>query len=181
MYEELEYFSELLAQKQVKNGGNLDMAGLTVKEQNALMVKQILKQGHPVELIYVWSVAGSGQNICSLKAYCDGRPIGNKGLVARCGGGGYDMYGVTFGDFIEAAFQPELLALMENSVFVSKTAVFVYKGVKSKTKKTPYVYISGAAGFAHVLGICESLGLKVVDRSEKTNKGKIITKYSISY
>jgi len=59
------------------------------------------------KLCFKWTVSRAretkGYNVCTL--YVDGKK------VARCDGGGYDMLGTSFGDWIAVAFADKLLEL----------------------------------------------------------------------
>src|SRR5689334_12933923 len=62
-------------------------------------------------LEFKWTVsrdAGTyGYNISTLRDRLGGK-------LGRCNGGGYDMKGTSFGQYVERQFQPELLALAQD-------------------------------------------------------------------
>ena len=83
-------------------------------------------------LVFKWGVsrgrATYGYSICSL--YVNGKK------VAMCNGGGYDMQGTVFGNWIASKFKDELL-------------------------KLEIPMIDGACGFSSVKTIIEALGYKL--------------------
>lgn len=95
-------------------------------------------------LEFKWSVSRGqhtyGHNICSL--YVNGKK------VSACTGGGYDMQGTVFGDWIEKEFQNEIKKLDPDE----------YYGMRIYDNK---VTIDGACGFSSVESIVKALGYKV--------------------
>lgn len=65
---------------------------MTRVQSNARIVRQCLEQGATVELKTVETVSKArdtyGYNIITLKAYHQGRPIGDGGKIGQCKGGG---------------------------------------------------------------------------------------------
>jgi hypothetical protein len=98
-------------------------------------------------LHFKWTVSRGretyGYNICSL--YVDGRK------VSSCNGGGYDMKGTAFGNWVEVAFQDKLQEL--------KLDPKVYYGLSFYKDK---YHIDGACGFSSVVRIVEKLGYELV-------------------
>ena len=94
-----------------------------------------------------WSVSKGcdtyGYNICRL----DDR---NNGKRFRCMGGGYDMTGTVFGEWLQHYYQPELLKIKDGDFYG-----MAYLADKNK------VSIDGACGIESMIRIAEAIGLEV--------------------
>lgn len=112
-----------------------------------------------------WSVSRGrdtyGYNICRL----DDTSTGDR---FKCMGGGYDMVGTVFGDWLAANYQPELLALKDRAGAVWEEA----GGRKSADRadrlygmvyreKDSVVILDGACGLDCMIRIAEAIGLDV--------------------
>lgn len=99
------------------------------------------------KLMLSWAVSkGSntlGYNICRL----DDR---NNGRRFRTIGGGYDMVGTVFGNWLEHNYQPELLKI-KDSAFYGMT----YRADKNQ------ITLDGACGIDSMLRIADAIGLDV--------------------
>lgn len=106
------------------------------------------------QLEFKWGVSRGrdtyGYNICSL--YVGGKK------VSSCNGGGYDMKGTAFGDWIEKQFQSELKKLNPSDFYGMR----VYDGE---------VVLDGACGFSSIERIVNALGYTIkFDRSTSKNR-----------
>lgn len=120
-----------------------------------------------------WSISRGrdteGYNICRL----DSRDTGTR---YKCMGGGYDMIGTVFGDFLEAEHQIQLQAwthkqAMEDAGYVTKgykRLVNDHRGVVIKPDGA--VSLDGACGIESMLRIAEAIGLDV--EREYITKGR---------
>ena len=94
-----------------------------------------------------WSVSKGantyGYNICRL----DDR---NNGKRFRCLGGGYDMIGTVFGEWLEYYYQAELLKIKDCDFYG-----LMYLADKNK------VSLDGACGIESMIRIAEAIGLEV--------------------
>ena len=94
-----------------------------------------------------WSVSKGqytyGYNICRL----DDR---NNGKRFRCMGGGYDMIGTVFGEWLQHYYQPELLKIKD----------FGFYGMTYRADKNQ-VSLDGACGIESMIRIAEAIGLEV--------------------
>ena len=94
-----------------------------------------------------WSVSKGantyGYNICRL----DDR---NNGKRFRTIGGGYDMIGTVFGEWLETYYQKELLKIKDGDFYG-----MTYLAYKNK------VSIDGACGIESMIRIAEAIGLEV--------------------
>ena len=94
-----------------------------------------------------WSVSKGantyGYNICRL----DDR---NNGKRFRCMGGGYDMIGTVFGEWLQHYYQAELLKIKDGGFYG-----MTYLANKNK------VSIDGACGIESMIRIAEAIGLEV--------------------
>lgn len=101
------------------------------------------------QLQFKWSVSRGrdtyGYNICSL--YVDGKK------VSCCNGGGYDMKGTAFGDWLQKEFQTELKKLNPND----------FSGIRVYDEK---LYLDGACGYSSMERIVNALGYSL-----KSNHG----------
>ena len=97
------------------------------------------------KLTLSWSISKGrdtyGYNICRL----DDR---NNGKRFRCMGGGYDMIGTVFGDWLETYYQSELVKLDETK----------FSGMRKLSHK---VSIDGACGIESMIRIAEAIGLEI--------------------
>lgn len=82
-----------------------------------------------------------GYTICRL----DDR---NNGRRFRCMGGGYDMIGTVFGEWLETYYQNELVKLDETHFY----------GMRKLSHK---VSIDGACGIESMIRIAEAIGLEI--------------------
>lgn len=106
---------------------------------------------------------------------------------ARCTGGGYDMRGTVFADWLQAEYQTRLLELAKAGKFPQYNWNGVqgdesrYVGVegkkdsfyggfyyangaapkKGKTPSAPFVSLDGGCGFSSIIRIAEAIGLEV--------------------
>jgi len=96
------------------------------------------------QLTFKWGVSRGrytyGYNICSL--YVEGKK------VASCNGGGYDMKGTCFGDWIEKEFQEQLKTLNLDEFY----GLQEYDGKR---------ILDGACGFSSMERILKALGYKL--------------------
>jgi len=97
-------------------------------------------------LEFRWTVSRGrntyGYNICSM--YIDGKK------VSSCNGGGYDMKGTCFGDWIEKTYQEQLKTLNPKEYYGMR--------VYDDSEK---IYCDGACGFSSMKEIVNGLGLKL--------------------
>lgn len=84
-----------------------------------------------------------GYNICRL----DDR---NNGRRFKCMGGGYDMQGTVFGEWLAANYQDQLAALNSSDFY----------GMR-KNEETGFVTLDGACGIDSMIRIAEAIGLEV--------------------
>lgn len=100
-------------------------------------IRQQVDEWANTALEFKWTVSRGretyGYNICSLYV--------NREKVSSCNGGGYDMQGTSFGNWLQDDFQAELLAL------VKKTGLknFSQWGLDTKESKDPGRHSSGAS------------------------------------
>ncbi len=116
-------------------------------------------------LHFKWTVSKGvgtyGYNICSLLV--DGVKRG------QCNGGGYDMQGSSFAQWIEVEFQTELQSLFSNEIIETKANDLPFNHIKTdrfhgvrvyKSKKGVYqIGLNGACGFSSIERIAESIGI----------------------
>lgn len=126
-----------------------------------------------------WSISRGrdtyGYNICRL----DSRQSGKR---YRCSGGGYDMIGTVFGDWLESEYQAELVELVSRLPLEScGYSVAGYRRVKEEIKPRFYgltvrpdgsVSLDGACGQSSMTRIAEALGLEI--QWEGNKKGHTI-------
>ena len=112
-----------------------------------------------------WSVSRGrdthGYNICRL----DDTSTGDR---FKCMGGGYDMTGTVFGEWLAATYQPELLALKDRASYVfplegaprpaNREISFYGMGYHEKGER---VSLDGACGLDCMIRIAEAIGLEV--------------------
>ena len=112
-----------------------------------------------------WSVSCGrdtyGYNICRLDDTSTGERF-------KCMGGGYDMRGTVFGNWLEARYQDRLLAMKDRASFTRTTA-----GVSVPANREDCLYgmayiekdnrisLDGACGLECMIRIAEAIGLEV--------------------
>lgn len=112
-----------------------------------------------------WSVSKGrdtyGYNICRL----DDR---NEGQRFKCMGGGYDMVGTVFAQWLCCNFQARLLAIKDRASTVFPKDGAHYSGNSENSlygmryhEKDDRIYIDGACGLDCVLRIADIIGLDV--------------------
>lgn len=115
-----------------------------------------------------------GYNICRLNT--------SQGETIRCMGGGYDMVGTVFGDWLEREYQPELLAIAGRFSRYTKAESFVrrddpealYGGTYYADKATPKVSLDGACGIDSMRRIADAIGLDVHAEYSAGRRGRLI-------
>lgn len=123
-------------------------------------------------LVLSWSVSKGrdtyGYNICRL----DDR---NNGKRFRCMGGGYDMIGTVFGEWLQENYQGQLQAIKARSHYITDENGIVSNprsdslyGMRWKTDNT--VSLDGACGLECMIRIAEAIGLDV--ERDYIKKGK---------
>jgi hypothetical protein len=127
-----------------------------------------------------WSVSRGrdtyGYNICRL----DSR---NSGRRYRCSGGGYDMIGTVFGDFLEAEYQDELKALVKDlpkQKYGSTSWLQIAEDVNPSfygltIRPDGSVCLDGACGLDSMKRIARALGLSL--EGEYNKKGQTLAYY----
>ncbi|WAW11559.1 hypothetical protein vBAcePPAc_0182 [Aeromonas phage vB_AceP_PAc] len=123
-------------------------------------------------LVLSWSVSKGrdtyGYNICRL----DDR---NNGKRFRCMGGGYDMIGTVFGEWLQENYQEQLQAIKARSHYItdekgtgSNPRPDSLYGMRWKTDNT--VSLDGACGLECMIRIAEAIGLDI--ERDYIKKGK---------
>lgn len=123
-------------------------------------------------LVLSWSVSKGrdtyGYNICRL----DDR---NNGKRFRCMGGGYDMIGTVFGEWLQENYQEKLQEIKARSHYItdengtgSNPRFDSLYGMSWKTDNT--VSLDGACGIESMIRIAEAIGLEV--ERDYIKKGK---------
>ncbi|QEG08729.1 hypothetical protein [Aeromonas phage 4L372XY] len=123
-------------------------------------------------LVLSWSVSKGrdtyGYNICRL----DDR---NNGKRFRCIGGGYDMIGTVFGEWLQENYQEKLQEIKARSHYITDENGTVSNprsdslyGMRWKTDNT--VSLDGACGIESMIRIAEAIGLEV--ERDYIKKGK---------
>lgn len=117
-----------------------------------------------------WSVSRGrdtyGYNICRL----DDR---NNGKRYRCNGGGYDMVGTVFGEWLQDVYQDRLLNLMLKAHSTwSKSEGKTYHNDKGFYGMSYYIdenriVLDGACGLDCMIRIAEAIGLEVQRNHDK--------------
>ena len=126
---------------------------------NEIMKNQINK------LTLSWSTSKGrdtyGYNICRL----DDR---NNGKRFRCMGGGYDMIGTVFGDWLETYYQKELMAIKDRSDRFYNDRHYLNDNSEKDTfygmtynQVKDYVHLDGACGIESMIRIAEAIGLEI--------------------
>jgi hypothetical protein len=124
-----------------------------------------------------WSVSRGrdtyGYNICRL----DSRQSGKR---YRCSGGGYDMIGTVFGQWLESEYQSELVELVADLPKISYgsgSRFQISEEINPRfygltIRENGSVSLDGACGQSCMVGIAEALGLEV--QWEGNKKGHTI-------
>lgn len=115
---------------------------MTKMEERSMMAKILLDLGEEVEL--TWRVGTSRAYGCEGQTLVSALLNGNK--VGQCRGGGYDMRGSCFGDFLNAAFHPEMVRLVQES----EKELYGLRGYNG--------YVNGACGLDCMFRIFNELG-----------------------
>lgn len=140
-------------------------------------------------LVITWSISRGrdtyGYNICRL----DDRETGKR---YRCNGGGYDMIGTVFGDWLEDYYQDDLMAkvkeLMTNpeafeDCGYSVSGYLKFNDLYGMTYNTHKgkVELDGGCGISSMIHIAEALGLEVQREGNKKGHttGYYVTKTNI--
>ena len=113
-------------------------------------------------LVLSWSVSKAyGYNICRL----DDR---NNGKRFRCMGGGYDMIGTVFGEWLETYYQKELMEIKDQSDRFYNDRHYLNDNSEKNTfygmtynQVKDYVHLDGACGIESMIRIAEAIGLEV--------------------
>lgn len=106
-----------------------------------------------------WSISRGrdtyGYNICRL----DDRAAGKR---YRCMGGGYDMIGTVFGEWLQERYQERLFALF-NAAELKPTVNLKHPDYYGATMLagTQSVHLDGACGIESMIRIAEAIGLEV--------------------
>ena len=125
-------------------------------------------------LVMSWSISRGrdtyGYNICRL----DDR---NNAKRYRCSGGGYDMQGTVFGDWLSDVFQADLLKLFSTMPNVDcGYGVAGYKKIESLYGLTlapnGKVSCNGACGLSSMIAIAEAIGLEIEMEYDLRPRGK---------
>lgn len=120
-----------------------------------------------------------GYNICRL----DDRNMGKR---YKCMGGGYDMIGTVFGNWLQENYQVELLKIRGQAAhIVSEKFGYIANPGNNRfhgmthNQQTDKVSLDGACGLESMLRIAEAIGLEVEREYVKTgrNKGQTIGWY----
>lgn len=139
----------------------------------------------PIVLEFRWSISRGretdGYNICSLYA--------NGVKVASCKGGGYDMKGTCFGEYLTEAYQERLLKIHHRAHMVwgkdiptthnDKPDRLYGTSAKYVSTTTPgisevsKVSIDGAFGMSSVQAIAEAIGLDLCYVSKMPRDGSM--------
>lgn len=112
-----------------------------------------------------WSVSRGrdtyGYNICRLDDTSTGERF-------KCMGGGYDMLGTVFGEWLAANYQPELLALKDRANYTrTKAGEFSPANREDSLYGMAYleaddrISLDGACGLECMIRIAEAIGLEV--------------------
>ena len=112
-----------------------------------------------------WSVSRGrdtyGYSICRLDDTSTGERF-------KCMGGGYDMQGTVFGEWLAANYQPELLALKDRANYtLTKAGEFIPANREDSLYGMAYlekdnrISLDGACGLECMIRIAEAIGLEV--------------------
>ena len=130
---------------------------------------------HTLKITYGTSRARDTYGYNTLVTLTDDR-VGKR---FKASGGGYDMRGTVFGDWLEANFQPVMLALAHadrhDATWTAATGYqtkdraehrdalygMAYYPEGSLSNKAPHVCLDGGCGFAAMQTIAEAAGLSV--------------------
>lgn len=132
---------------------------LVIISMEQIMKNQINK------LTLSWSISKGRDtyryNICRL----DDR---NNGKRFRCMGGGYDMIGTVFGDWLETYYQNELMAIKDQSDRFYNDRHYLNDNSEKDTfygmtynQVKDYVHLDGACGIESMVRIAEAIGLEI--------------------
>lgn len=126
------------------------------------------------QLHFKWTVSRGrdtyGYNICTLLV--DGVKVG------RCNGGGYDMQGTVFAQWIGNEYQTELIKFVNdnginehypNNTYETKTGIerryalpgFYGMSIYVKPDNTTIVHLDGGCGMESIKHIAEAIGIKL--------------------
>lgn len=124
-----------------------------------------MKYQYLSHLAMSWSVSRGrdtyGYNICRLDD-------SNTGKRYRCSGGGYDMQGTVFGQWLSDVFQSDLVAIAGRAHDKPRNCGYVpgdLYGMRQCADGT--VSLDGACGIQSMIRIAEALGLFVLRTSNK--------------
>lgn len=140
---------------------------------------------HINHLVISWSTSRGrdtyGYNICRL----DDRETGKR---YRCNGGGYDMIGKVFGDWLADYYQADLKKIASRAVYhynkqesskgrVASDKLDALYGMTANTlgSEVYYVSLDGACGIESMIRIAEAIGLEV--QREYNKKGHTVGYY----
>ena len=111
-----------------------------------------------------------GYTICRL----DDRETGKR---YRCKGGGYDMLGTVFGDWLQDVYQKELVAHVAN--LVQTDCGYAVAGCKKvdglcglTINPNGTITLDGACGLKSMIRIAEAIGLDVQCEYQKTGRNR---------
>lgn len=117
-------------------------------------------------LFFKWTTSKArdtyGYNICTLK---DSR---NNKLASTCGGG-YDMKGTCFGDFINTYFYDEIRKLNSADFYGLTHYGKNYKHLR-RASKYGTSHVDGGSGFSSMEKILNKIGFKISFIKESTNE-----------
>lgn len=142
------------------------------------------------QLHFKWTVSRGrdtyGYNICTLLV--DGVK------VCKCMGGGYDMQGTAFGEWLQNEYQSELIKLNNDNGINELKPVNTYETIKGIERKytlpgfygmslyvkpdnSVNVHLDGGCGFESMKTIAEAIGI-ILKRNPESNKYKNHTYYT---
>lgn len=94
-----------------------------------------------------------GWNICTLREY------GQK--IARCNGGGYDMAGTVFAEWVKVHFAAELEKLAADDFFALDFFDPIAKKHRKHFRSGYKICLDGGCGFASIERVLEKIGFEV--------------------
>lgn len=102
------------------------------------------------------------------------------GKKYACVGGGYDMVGTVFGEWLEANYQTELLEIAHKAYYICDSKKLSYNDSPCQVKlygmtaysHKEYVELDGACGLECMLDIAKHAGLSV--QRQTNHKGQLI-------
>lgn len=126
---------------------------MTKMQENCVVIKKRLNTYDTVMLLcFRWGVSRgyetAGYNVCS--CLIDGVKVG------MCKGGGYDMQGTAFSEFLNNAYSQELKKLYDSG--------FREYGLKCDRDR---VYVDGRCGLNEMIRIFKALGYSADDKWNK--------------